>query len=806
VQPVWVLSVDLQTKTATFQSGLSDAAKSARGAFTEIKSGSGEMGREVSGNMMEARHGVILLGEEFGIHLPRGVTTFLASIGPVGAAMEAAFPFLAIAVGATILIEHLVKLHEEGEKVTEDQAKFAIATAKAFNLLDEQLLEAGIRTDELRNDHIGALKKQLELINLQSMDKLAAAFDEVAKRADVVFEDLKSHWYTFGIGATGAKHALDEFHTQYAALLEKGKDKEAADLLAGTKASAERILALQKEGAANSGTLLSAPKEGADVSKAMEAQIALKKAGVGWTDKEIAAQQEEIAAYDEMIGRAQRLADLKKADTDNAKSTTARTVSSEQSAGAREAVESQMRMGQQAIAGDRAMAEAQLAIRRASVQDRLAVDLDFAKREYDLQVAGNAQLIGALDKLSKDYPNQLKALHDKALELEQSYATQVTEITSKATVAQAAKGLAALEQSEREKIDATQKASAARLAVINQSIKAEEAAGLTDTNFYRELLTQRVQITEEMTETQAKLTQEAGREEAENTQKMGELMIAAEKQANALRDSSRRVSDQTRIDQETKIANEEYNLKAQELAKEIATLNKSGADYQNKLKELQDKETQLYQAHQNELTAITTKAEEERNARVLSADTRFTDQIASNLTAVLMRHETFAKMITSLGDQVVSGMIENAIKSMLADDMTKEKDAAAAARKAFNIGMSIGGPIGIVLGPVMGAAAFAAVMAFQGGTDAVPGVGTGDIVPAMLEPGEGVVPRGVMDQLGDLAKNGGLKGSNGNVYHVHVPIHMHASALDSDGVDTVFEKHATVIQKHFERSLRRLNH
>jgi len=92
MQPVWVLSVDLQTKTATFQSGLSDAAKSARGAFTEIKGGSGEMGRAVSGNMMEARHGVMLLGEEFGIHLPRALTSFIASIGPIGAAMEAAFP------------------------------------------------------------------------------------------------------------------------------------------------------------------------------------------------------------------------------------------------------------------------------------------------------------------------------------------------------------------------------------------------------------------------------------------------------------------------------------------------------------------------------------------------------------------------------------------------------------------------------------------------------------------------------------------------------------------------------------------
>src|SRR5580658_4743799 len=102
-QPVWVLSVDLQTKTATFQTGMADAAKSARDAFKDIKQGAGEMGDGVAEasartnySMTEARHGVMMLGEEFGVHLPRGLTTFIASLGPVGAAMEMAFPFLAI--------------------------------------------------------------------------------------------------------------------------------------------------------------------------------------------------------------------------------------------------------------------------------------------------------------------------------------------------------------------------------------------------------------------------------------------------------------------------------------------------------------------------------------------------------------------------------------------------------------------------------------------------------------------------------------------------------------------------------------
>src|ERR1700735_1654648 len=119
---VWVLSVDLQTKTAVFQSGMADAAKAARGSFNDIKSGADEMGRATSGSMMEARHGVMLLGEEFGVHLPRALTSFIASIGPVGAAMEAAFPFLAILAGVTLLIEHLDKMKSAAQEVGEKSA------------------------------------------------------------------------------------------------------------------------------------------------------------------------------------------------------------------------------------------------------------------------------------------------------------------------------------------------------------------------------------------------------------------------------------------------------------------------------------------------------------------------------------------------------------------------------------------------------------------------------------------------------------------------------------------------------------
>jgi hypothetical protein len=805
MQPVWVLSVDLQTKTATFQSGLGDAARSARGAFTEIKGGAGEMGRSVGGSMTEARHGVMLLGEEFGVHLPRALTSFIASIGPVGAAMEAAFPFLAIAVGATLLIEHLVKMKEAGEKLTEDQVKFGTAVQNAFNQLDTRLIQAQIRADELRNDHLGALKGQLELIDRQSMEELVHSFELVAKAADVVFKELKSSWYEFNIGSAGAKHALDDFQTKYEALLAKHQDKEASDLLRGTRDSAQHILAMQNT--LKSGNWGPADKGGVAATDNPAYQKAindLKAAGVGYTDKEIQAQQELVDALTAQERIEQKVADLKKLESANASKSAGNEAAGQQAAAQRQAAESMARMGEQAIAADRAVSQEQLSVKRASAEERLRVDLDFADREYQLHLAANQQEIAALDKSGKDYQNQLKALQAKELELSQQHETQVTELKSKAATEAAAKELRDLEQGEREKIDATQKASAARLAVIDAAIKEEESRNLQDTSFYRELLTQRIETARQMAEEEAKLKAEAGQEAAEQEQKMGELALTAEKQHQQLLDSARRVSDQRRAAEEKAFADEEYNLKLKALQREEAALDKSGKDYANKLKAIQDKEKQLTQQHENEITAIKQKAEEERNARILSAEERFNDEISRGLTSVLMRHQSFAAMVTSLGDQVVSGMMQNAIKSVLMDDFSKERDAAAAARKAYLAGMQFPFPANIVMGPTLGAMAFASVMAFQGGTDAVPGVGRGDIVPAMLEPGEGVVPKGVMEGLNNLARSGGLNGGGNNTV-VHVRPVYHVQTIDGDGMQAALEKHTDVLQRQFENTLRKMN-
>lgn len=722
-QPVWVLSVDLQTKTAVFQSGMSDAAKAAKGSFQEIKDGAASMGRETSGSMMEARHGVMLLGEEFGVRLPRALTTFIASIGPVGAAMSAAFPFLAIVVGATLLLEHLAKLKEAGEKLTESQRNFGTTVANVLNALDNKLLEAGIRADELNHDHIGALHKQLELIDHQSLKELSQSFDEMAKAADVTMAQLKTSWYQFGAGSAGAKHALEDFKSQYDELLAQGKDKEAHDLLAGTKASAEKILELQKQAAANQTKVGTQGTQHGDYAKYEQAKNALKQQDVALTEQEVEAQKTLVDVLQAQVEVEEKVAALKKVQDSNATQETKGKVDTDSDNAARQQAE---------------------ALKR------------------DLEEA---------DKLR-----------------EEAYKRAV----------------AGLETSEREKIDATRQGSAARLAAINAAIKDEESKGLQETGFYRDLLTSRVNNVRQMAEEQAKVQEEAAKESAEHDSAMARLRLAADEEADRAKLAMHRATAQQLVAEEVKSVNDTTQLEVEGYNKEIAALDKYAADYTVKLKALQDKIAEIEQQGQNKIQAIQDQALQRQMQDITRAYSKMSDDIGHSLTQVLTRHETASKAIISFANQAAAGLMENALKAIIADDMTKPHDAAAAARKAFLAGeQTLPGIPGVILGGVLAAGAFASVMAFDKG-GIVPGVENFDAVNAVLTPGEAVLPKALTEQLTNAAKFG--KTGSGPEQHVHIHANYHVHAMDGESVHRVLEEHADTFHQHFENHVRKMNH
>jgi hypothetical protein len=714
---VWSLSVDLQTKTATFSTGLADAARNARGSFADIKDGAADMARSTSGSMMESRHGVMLLGEEFGVHLPRALTSFIASIGPVGAAMAEAFPFLAIIVGATLLLEHLAKLKEKGEELTRSQEKFGTTVANVLNGLNDKLLEAGIRTDELNNDHLGALEKQLQLIDHASLKDLTGALDTMAKAADLTFAQLKTSWYQFGAGSTGAKSALEDFQSQYDKLLAQGKQGEAADLLAGTRKSAEHVLALQKQiqAAANA--------KGAAIYieglPQMQSQInELEKSKVGYTKKEIESQETLLDTLNAQAQVQEKVAALKKAQTDNAVHTT---------------------------------------------DDKIAGDSDKAAREQ-----------AANQRKSDDEAEKLR---------EEAYKTAVE----------------GLQENERQKIAATREGSAARLAAIDAAIKEEEGKGLQETGFYKSLLNSRVNLTRQMDEEIKKLNAEAGKESAEHTAKMGELMLAADRQAGQLRVSEGRMSLQERLDMEMSFNAREYDLKKQELQNEITALDTSDKEYENKKKALNNKILELDQQLANQDAALTNQAQQKEIAGIQALQKRLIDAYANGFTQVLMRKESFSHMMRQMDTQMATDALKSALQlSMeLATVQGRKRfgDARTAAADAF---ASAGNPI---LGTVLAATTFAEVMALESG-GIVPGVGKGDIVPARLEPGEGVLNNRVMDGLRNVSRGGGASGGE---VHNHFSFSPQIHAVDSEGVDRMLTKHHQVFQKHIASHARRLN-
>jgi hypothetical protein len=809
--PVWVLSVDLQARTATFSSGLAEAARNARGAFGDIGSASGEMAGAIGKHSVDVRHSLGLVDNVLrGDHMRAFVD--LIRIYSQSAIVMGALPFAAVAGGIALIggvayeaFEHFHKLAEEQEKLTDAFTKLGTTGNNAFRELDDQILKAEQHSAELRNDHLAALHIQLELIDHESMAELVKSLGTVQKAADEVFKVLQGNWYSFGIGSAGASHALDEFKTKYENLVSQGKDKDASDLLHGTLESARGVLAavnqIQQAWAGNAQAL-----GGFESAKSTLERAGLSYATSAALEKEKQAQQALVEALEQQVGIEERVSKLKNDQQGNAKTEYSNQAAAQRSAAARAAAESQLSMGQSAISADKATADAQLDIQNASIEARLASDMDFAKREEQVKLAANQAEIAALDKSGKEYTNQLAALNGKALEIQQQYETSVAELKAKASVEINQRDITALEQGIREQIEATQQGSSARLAAIDAGLREEQARGLQQTEFYRDLAKQRVDVERQSAEEAAKLSADAAKESAENAEKMGELAIAAEKQKTALLESARRVSINQQIADDSRVANEEYQLKMAALEKEIAGLDKSGKDYLNKLKALQDQEKQMTQQHENELVAIKEKAEQESNQRVLAAETQFQNSIASELTRSLMGHQSWAKMVNQLGNQVVSGMIENAIKSMLADDLTKERDAASAARKAYNIGLSIGGPAGIILGPLFGAAAFTAVMAYATGTDGVPGVTRGDVVPAMLTPGEGVVPGGVMDGLRNMARNGGFENQTRQQIHVHVRPTYHVNTIDGDGMRDVLNKHTDVLTDHFRKTVRRMTH
>ena len=137
---------------ANVMSDVEASAGKAAEAFGELNDATEKSGY----SMMEARHSIMGVGEEIGVHMPRFVSTFISHLGGIGPALAAAFAPVAI-IG---LIQVLSEVPAKFDEIIDKLAGWDEAARKAFDsqvALNHQIVEAAkaLKLEEISNDEAG---------------------------------------------------------------------------------------------------------------------------------------------------------------------------------------------------------------------------------------------------------------------------------------------------------------------------------------------------------------------------------------------------------------------------------------------------------------------------------------------------------------------------------------------------------------------------------------------------------------------------------------------------------------------------
>src|SRR5271166_4872671 len=176
-------TVNLKAETASFKAAMREAAATTRQTAQEMRS-----------SMMEARGAITLLGEEVGVHLPRHLRNFVATLPGVAPLMSAAFSSIAVAGLGLVVLETAKKIYEFAKSLTElskaekEHHDQAVKNAKEELALQTKLVEAqyailkAAATAPAAKQHL-QLEEDRELLNLSAgyRDKMIADLAEMRK-------------------------------------------------------------------------------------------------------------------------------------------------------------------------------------------------------------------------------------------------------------------------------------------------------------------------------------------------------------------------------------------------------------------------------------------------------------------------------------------------------------------------------------------------------------------------------------------------------------------------------------------------
>jgi hypothetical protein len=843
VAEIGKLTVKLQAETAEF----SDDLGKVQGNLDDLADRSESAGGRVSGSMREGREGVMLLEEATGVHLPRALTSLIASIGPVGAAFTAMLPILGV-VAAIEVVSKLVQAHEKAATAARElgNAEVDAGTKSTMVLqgLGDRLIEAGIKADELAGNHIGALNKQLELLDHQSLKELMDTFDKFGGEADQIFAKVKannSFWEVFKSGSDGAKSAINDFKTQYDALIAKGDTKGAGDLLKGTLDSALKVQRAQQEII----DITQNHVQVADHLNRIEADNAiLKEAGIGADKDGLAVQQAVVDALQDQQKATALINQTRAVVTGNDRTGEATKSMAEQVS----LVKTQVAGLEQKAAMVKKVADAEVEANLAAatkanptsdgqVDKQLAAHIAADQAEYTNAVTFAQK---TLEGKREIYEAEVKAAAGdlaKKRELEAQYANDVSALYNVFMDARAAR--------DKKDVEATADADKQKTALDEEAVKRK-------LGFAKEASDQSIKFAKEafrVEDEQTKLSF-ASQEEAINSAVAHETM--SWKQAH---DAKIALINQETSEKEAALAKEEA-LEVTAIQKKIqldeqAALAESHGDKtdpkyiaflnQQKLLLTEIDALQIKLGHDQQLAAQQGVAAIQKEKDALTPLEQKMKEVQNQFNAdfakMVTEGKNFGKSMQQLATQMAEQFIEMEMKKVekalwgdiqrlihhettqvtqkasdtasasaaaataIAADKTQQIAAASLAGANMMASFSAAPwPIDTGAGAAATAAMTAALAFAEGGL--VPGSGTGDTVPAMLSPGETVVSRALTEQV---ASNTGSGGKGDVHHHNNLTYAPNVSAIDSDGVEKMLKKHAATFSKHVNAQLRKQN-
>ena len=190
----------------------SAALDKAKAQLKQLEGAVGDAGKKTRAEMTEAKASIGLLGEEFGVHLPRHVRSFVAQLPGVAAAMSAAFSGAAILAIGMALYETGKKVYEFIQKTEEAARKNAEAWRAIQSPIEAANDELAVTNDKLENA-IAKLEHKPQNGMKEAIDEAILSADKLGEKLDAdqqkIMEALKAQQVGFMGQAVGKAGTAD---------------------------------------------------------------------------------------------------------------------------------------------------------------------------------------------------------------------------------------------------------------------------------------------------------------------------------------------------------------------------------------------------------------------------------------------------------------------------------------------------------------------------------------------------------------------------------------------------------------------